>query len=291
LSSDLRAGVLAVLATALLDGTALAQAGSPTELPGGGASIAREAFLPRADFSFGWASLIATDRRFDWQATVGFDLDVVDYGAGRLRFRGDYEAILGRERRRYDLNQGNYAFEVSGSLERPRVELAVFSQHVSRHVVDREQVPAISWNTLGGRLQSAWTRSQGLRGRALPSAPDETTIAGEIELSRAMQQAFVDYTWLSRARVSLSRPLTRRIAIVGAAAGEVVGVKRGLVRHERVCGGRLEGGVRIRGGAAAVEAFFGYERRIDAFPTDRFRVRWFTIGARVVTLAGLSSSP
>ncbi len=244
----------------------------------------RALFLPRADFSFAWASLIATDRRFDWQAAVGFDLDVVDYGRGRLRFHGDYEAILGRERRRYDLNQGNYGFEVSGSLETPAVEAVAFSQHVSRHVVDRENVPAISWNTFGGRLRSSWTPRRGVSSARPGADSGEPAIDGEIEIARAMQQAYVDYSWISRARVTLSRPMSASFSLVATAAGEVVGVRRGLVRDERVCGGRVEGGVRIRGGAAALEAFVGYERRIDAFPTDRFRVRWFTVGARVVTL-------
>jgi hypothetical protein len=256
----------------------------PSQPGGSSDAAARNAFLSRADFSFGWAGLAAADRRFDWQATVGFDLDVVDYGAGRLRFHGDYEAILGRERRRYDLNQGNYGFEVSGSVATRSIEIVAFSQHVSRHVVDRENVPAISWNTVGGRLYSSWTPARGFASNRPDAAPRDTTIDGEIEIARAMQQAYVDYAWISRARVSMSRPLAPSVAITGTATGEVIGVKRGLVRGERICGGRLEGGLRIRGGAAALEAFVGYERRIDAFPTDRFRVRWFTIGARVVTL-------
>lgn len=227
-------------------------------------------FLPRADFSFGWASVHTSDQRFDWQARIGFDLDLYDYQSGRLRLRGDYEAVLGRERRRYDLNQGNYAFEVSGSKRFKYAEVAVLSQHVSRHVVDRDNPPAISWNTIGARAQSAWTRGA-------------DHIRGEVELSRAMQQAYVDYTWISRARVQWRRPLNAVVATHASATGEVVGVQHGVVRDQRVCGGRIEGGVQVRGGAATLEVFGGYERRIDAYPTDRFRVRWFTVGARIVT--------
>jgi hypothetical protein len=40
----------------------------------------------------------------------------------------------------------------------------------------------------------------------------------------------------------------------------------------------------VNGRAAAVEFFAGYERRIDAYPTDRFRVRMFTFGFRIVSL-------
>ncbi len=157
-------------------------------MPTGGA----ERFLARADFSFGWSGLITTDRRFDWQANVAFDIDVYRSRVGRLRFRGDYDAVLGRERRRYDLNQGNYGFEVAGSVLTRHAEIAMFSQHVSRHLVDRDNVPAISWNTLGGRIRTAWTPGGGFDAEVSPAAPRVTTVTGELEVSRAMQQAFVD---------------------------------------------------------------------------------------------------
>ena len=243
-------------------------------------------FLSRQDFSFGWASLIASDRRFDWQGTIGFDLDLYDYGSGRLRLRGDYEAVLGRERRRYDVNQSNYAFEISGTKRFKRAEVAVLSQHESRHVVDRDNPPSISWNTAGVRVQGVWTPDTGLTGARPPAgAVGERSdrVEGEVEISRAMQQAYVDYSWISRARVSWRRPLTRVVALHSTATGEVIGVKHGIVRNQRVCGGRIEGGVQLRGRAATLEVFGGYERRIDAYPTDRFRVRWFTAGARIVT--------
>ena len=68
-----------------------------------------------------------------------------------------------------------------------------------------------------------------------------------------------------------------------AARGEVIGVDEETRGKNRVCGGRVEGGLRLRGEAATLEVFIGYERRIDAFPTDRYRVRWTTIGFRVTT--------
>jgi hypothetical protein len=258
------------------------QPAEPARVPGEPA----QAFLSRADVSFGWASLMANDPRFDWQATLGFDLDLYDYGSGRLRLQGGYEAVLGRERRRYDLNQGNYAFEVSGTKQFRHAEVAVLSQHVSRHLVDRDNPPSISWNTAGVRVQAVWTPETGLTPTRPPAASigeRSDRVEGEIEVSRAMQQAYVDYDWISRARVSWRRPVTRVAALHATATGEVIGVKHGVVRNERVCGGRIEGGVQFRGRAATLEVFGGYERRIDAYPTDRFRVRWFTAGARIVT--------
>jgi hypothetical protein len=241
--------------------------------------------LSRADFSFGFGGLHTSDTRFDWQATIGFDLDLYGYASGRLRLRGDYEAFLGRERRHYDLNHGNYAFEISGTRRFKRLELGVLSQHVSRHLVDRDNPPSISWNTIGVRAQSVWTANSGLRasGRSETDEVRSDRIDGEIEIARAMQQAYVDYSWISRAKVSWWRPLSPIASVKVRATGEVIGVQRGIVRNERVCGGRIEGSLQLRGRAAILEMFGGYERRVDAYPTDRFRVRWFTAGARVVT--------
>ena len=223
-------------------------------------------FLPRADFLFSWASLLTTDRRFDWEGRIGVDFDIVDYGTGRVSFRTDYSAVLGRQRRRYDLNQGNYFFESAATYRLQHgVELAGVITHVSRHVVDREQQPAISWNTVGMRARYA-------RG----------PVEGHVELTHAMQLAYVDYTWIINARVRLHRPLSHRTAIIGTAYGEVFGVNH-LVRDRRVCGGFIEGGLRVNGRKAAVEFFAGYERRVDAYPTDRYRVRMFNVGFRVVS--------
>ena len=270
--------------------TALAVPASAQE-PSSGTVAASEPgdvspFLSRADVAFGFAGLHTADPRFDWQATVGFDIDVYDYSSGRLRFRADYESFLGRERRRYDLNQGNYAFEIAGTRRFKRVELALLSQHVSRHLVDRDNPPSISWNTVGVRAQSVWTADTGLTASGRTGTKDagrSGRVDGEIEISRAMQQAYVDYAWIGRSKMSWWRPLTPVAALRVRATGEVVGVKHGIVRNERVCGGRIEGSLQLRGRRAILEMFGGYERRIDAYPTDRFRVRWFTAGARVVT--------
>jgi hypothetical protein len=233
-------------------------------------------FLPRLDVSFVWASLLTTDRRFDWQGQVDVDFDIADYGFGRAAFTSRYEGILGRERRRYDLNQGNYFFEASGSVRVMGTEAVVLMQHVSRHAVDRENGPAVSWNTIGTRLQRGW-------GGAPRRGWAGTRVGGHIEISRPMQQAFVDYRWLSRARATMRRPVSARLAIVVDATGDVVGVNPVTRGRTRVCGGRIEGALRVTGRAAALELFAGYERRIDAYPTDRFRVRWFTAGFRITS--------
>lgn len=222
-------------------------------------------FLPRVDFQFSWASLLASDRRFQWEGRVTFDFDIVDHGTGRVSFKGDYGAVLGRERRRFDLNQGNYFFEAATSYRLRDVELVALILHVSRHVVDRDNEPGISWNTLG--LRAHYRRPH---------------IEGHLELTRIIEPAYVDYTWLSNARVAFRHPISARNEIIATAYGDVFGINH-LVRDKRVCGGRIEGGFRVNGEKAAVELFAGYERRVDAYPTDRFRVRMFNLGFRVVS--------
>ena len=204
-------------------------------------------------------------------------MDVVDYGAGRVTFRTDYEAVLGRERHRYDLNQGNYTFDATGSYRVRPVELSAVISHVSRHLVDRENVPAISWNAIGVRAEYTSTKRTSASARSAP------VLEGELELTHAIKPAFVDYVWLTHMRIDARHPINDRVSLVTSAYGEVRGVNH-LFRDERVCGGWFEGGVRLNGRAAAVELVVGYERRLDAYPTDRFRVRMFTLGFRVVSL-------
>src|SRR5688500_2447181 len=111
-------------------------------------------FLPRAEFAFTWGQLVTSDKRFDWIRQHARDFDIVDYGRGRLRFQTEVEGNLGRERRRYDLNQGTFGFDASMSYRLgPAAEVEAVIQHVSRHVVDRENPPAVSWNAAGVRIR------------------------------------------------------------------------------------------------------------------------------------------
>jgi hypothetical protein len=219
--------------------------------------------LSRADMHLGVDKLFSSDVRFRWLIEVGFDLDLVDYGAGRLRLLGTYEAVEGRERRRFDLNQGTYFFELSGSRTIGDLEIAALAQHVSRHLVDRENPPAISWNEIGVRVRYA--------------GPSRFTV--ELEVGRPWDLAFVDYQLTSRLRLAYERPLAGRLTLFGRGRGDLV---RGNAADRRKgSGGRLEAGVRLRGEAASVELLASYERRLDAYPTSRGRERWIAIGFRV----------
>jgi hypothetical protein len=258
------AGVRAALAGAMLLAASSAAAQSPTP------AQPVPAFLPRAAFHFQWAALVANDVRFDWHGIVGFDIDAVDYGRGRATFSAEYEAVLGHERRLYDLNHGNYRFEATGSYRAGATEIALLTVHVSRHLSDREQPAAVSWNLIGVRVLRPLTR-----GRSMFDTQASFGFAG--------QQAFVDYDWIADARVAWRHPIDSRVDLISTGTGILIGVNEEAAGRPNLCGGRIEGGIRINGARAALELFAGYERRVDAFPADRFRVRMFTAGFRLVS--------
>jgi hypothetical protein len=232
-------------------------------------------FLTRTDWVLLWSNIAADDPRFTWQGRFALDADLADYRSGRVILTADYYAVLGGERRRWDLNQSNYRFEVAATRRTRFVELAAHFGHVSRHLVDRANPPSISWNTLGARAMTHWTFGAGGR----------TTIDSRLQFAKAMQQAYVDYDWISDARVTLRHALAShpRVSFLADATGIAVRNKEEMYGRSKVCGGRIEGGVRVNAERAAIEIFAGYERRIDAYPTDRFRVRMWTVGFRLVS--------
>jgi hypothetical protein len=224
----------------------------------------------RAALSFDWARLAADDPRFTWNSRLRADIDLLDTRTWRVAFAADYEAFIGHERRLFDLNQGNYEFDFTASRRFAALELGVLARHVSRHLVDRENPPSISWNLAGAK---AWHERR--IGRSIAS--------GSLEFGWAMQQGYVDYQWMTDADLMWRYLHSDRLEWVGRAEGRVIGIMDSPDARARVCGGRLEAALRLNGHAAAIEVFLAYERRIDAFPTDRFRVRFTAIGFRLLS--------
>jgi hypothetical protein len=74
-------------------------------------------------FHLNAASLIDEDERFNWNADLGGDIDVIDYVRGRFNFLTNVETILGEELRRFDPNQGNYTLEGSATYRLGATEL------------------------------------------------------------------------------------------------------------------------------------------------------------------------
>ena len=259
-------------AACLVRGAALAVlvfVGTPCE-----AHAQSSGFLTRVDYSLLFAGISTPDPRFSSQARVVLEADLADYGSGRVTFGVDYEAVLGSERRQWDLNQGKYRFDLAVSRRIGTTELSGTFVHVSRHLVDRDGAPSIAWNSIGVRAGHRWTLGR-----------RDTTIEGRIEVAKALEQAFVDYDWGGEMRLALrhSPAAWGRVSLLGDASGTLLRTKRELYGRPGICGARIEGGVRVDGERGAVEGFFGYERRLDAYPTDRFRVRMWTFGLRIVS--------
>jgi hypothetical protein len=225
-------------------------------------------FLSRADFWFEWAKAVSSDDRFSWDGHIGVDVDVLDWGRGRVTFVADYEAVLGAERRGFDLNHGNYILESAVTFRRRDVDISGVFHHVSRHLSDRSNEPAISWNTYGVRVETVARRGR-------------SSVSTRYQAAVAVQQAFVDYTWTTDVRFGVHHALTDRVGLIASAEGGFVGVDRLRFDRGRQCGAAMEGGVRLIGERASLDVFAGYERRVDGFPTERLRVRMFTVGFRL----------
>jgi hypothetical protein len=224
--------------------------------------------LTRAEVTFHWAKLAAADPRFTWNGRVRLDVDVLDTGRWRLAFVADYDAVVGGERRTFDLNQGTYVLDGTASRRWGATEISLLTRHVSRHLTDRENFPAISWNLAGARASHRRTFG-------------DTAVSGALEAGRVMQQAFVDYLWTADLRLAVEHRLSPRYAAITRGDGGLVGTMPRVAGRPRLCGGRVEGAIRVAGAGASAEVFVAYERRVDAFPTDRFRVRLWSFGFRL----------
>ncbi len=228
-------------------------------------------FLTHYNFHLSATALSNDDPRFSWQTHFGGDFDLADYVTGRINVLIDYEAVLGNGFRTFDPNQGNYTLEGSGSVRLGRTEVAVVFHHVSRHLGDRPKPFAIAWNEAGVRALRRFEK----RGYTI----DAQGLVGGI-----VQHSFVDYAWAASGDVVVRRTINPRVGVFAHGLGELVGVDPLVAGRGAQKDGRLEGGVRLTGRAAAVELFAGYERRLDAYPSDPLRLAqtWVLAGFRVV---------
>jgi hypothetical protein len=230
---------------------------------------ATAAFMPRFDFHMSAAALGHADQRFSWDTHWAGDFDLVDYVFGRATFLTDYQALLGHEFRPFDPYQSNYLLEASGSARLGRTEVAAVLSHVSRHLGDRPKRLAIAENSLGGRV---------LRRFAQPGV----TIDLRADLRKVIERAYVDYTWIGDADVTVRRAVNQRVQVYGRGYGETYAVDKTVAQRDAQHGGRVEGGVRLIGSGAVMELFAGYERVVDADPLDRQPRRWPFVGFRLV---------
>ncbi len=234
------------------------------------APVDGQELFPRFAFHLDGQYLASADPRFNWSFNFGAEADVVDYRTGRATFRANYEAVAGEEFRRFDVNQGNYLLEGSASVRLRQVELAAVWHHVSRHVSDRPKRFPIDWNQIGGRVLAGW-----MQGTA--------AVRWETDLRATVTNAYVDYRWEVESTARIETPISVRYAAIGTGNVRVVGVDGSRERGTQVAG-RLEGGVRLNGRAAAAELFAGIERRLDPYQLEFGTSSWFLAGFRLTSV-------
>lgn len=253
------------MVNAVISASAFAQ--TPAPQPGTTATIVR-GLVPRAGVHVGLIHLTAADPRFNWAARFGTDIDIYDYGKGRLSLIGEYEAVFGSERREFDLNHENYTVDISASLRAKGAEIFGVVHHVSRHLTDRQNDRAVAWNSIG------IAASRTVRARA-------STVRARFDFAHVFQHTFNDYTWTAWLTLAAQRPAGARATLFARANGGFQGVDRTIAGRDRLCGARMESGVHFKGVHGGVDVFVGYERRLDAYPLSFQRSRWIEWGMRV----------
>jgi hypothetical protein len=229
---------------------------------------ARPGFLSRFDYHMAIETLSGDDPQFQWDADFGGEFDV--YGAPRARFTTafNYEMVLGEELQPFDPVQGNYAIELLGARRWGRLEGAVVFHHTSRHLSDRAKDFGIAWNLLGG--QATWS-----------AVTPDTTWQLQARGAAALTHDFVDYSGEFSAQALYRHALTSRIGVSGWASLVTRTIDGDVSPRRPQTGGRLEAALRVRGDAAVLEIFAGWERRIEA---DAFIARpmsWALLGLRL----------
>ena len=227
-------------------------------------------FMSRTDFHMNAARLAIDDDRFVWDTHFGGGLDVVDYVSGRFNVLIDYEAVLGRQIRAFDPNQGNYALEGSLSKRFGATEVAAVFSHLSRHLGDRAKTIPIDWNGLGVRA---------LRRERVGSATVDV-VAG---VARMTKHDNLDYLWKGDVDVLVRRAVNARAGLFAHGRTDFYGVDNAKLNRGAQAGGVLEAGVRLSGRAGAVELFAGFERRVDADPLELQPQSWGLAGFRLLS--------
>jgi hypothetical protein len=223
-------------------------------------------FLPRYAFHLGAAHLSSGSNRLVWDTNFGGEIDFIDYGFGRATFGANYQAILGKEIRAFDPNQGNYTIDFLLSARRKGFEAAALFYHQSRHLSDRSKQIPIDWNMVGARL-----------GRTITH--DTLVLETRIDARRVVKRTTVDYRWELQAEIQARRPLSHGMSLIGGLTGRMLGVDGSQNRGNQQ-GYRAEGGLRFQGKAGAVELFMASEQRIDPYPLEFGTARLVSAGFR-----------
>ena len=205
---------------------------------------------------------------FDWDLDLSIDVDVFDVGFARFSVFGNFETIIGSELRAIDPNQSNFTVDLSIFFRLPRGELAVTFHHVSRHLVDRARQASVSWNMLGMAYGDRFSIGQ-------------LEVDAGVRSMGTLRRHNVDYLGQFEAHVNIAHPITPVLSIIAGADAVIIPVKSEKFDRGTRNGGRVEAGMRFLAGAAAVDLFAAWERRIDASSVDRDTATWAQLGLRV----------
>jgi hypothetical protein len=93
----------------------------------------------------------------------------------------------------------------------------------------------------------------------------------------------VDYTWIGGGEVMVRRPVNQHVGMFVHGSGHFFAVDGTVPNRATQFGMFTEGGVRVIGRGGALEAFFGFERRVDAFPLERVPRNWALAGFRLLS--------
>lgn len=226
-------------------------------------------FMPRTAFHIMGEHLSGDDPRYVWEANIGGELDVVDYGVGRLTFEGNYQVVLGEEIRSFDPNQGNYILAGRSSVRVGATEVAGVLYHQSRHLADRPKQDAVDWNMMGGRVSRTFVYG-------------DATVDARADLRGVFMKSFVDYSWELDAGARTDVKVHPGVGVIAVVGMRHLGVD-GSQNRDGPTGYRVEGGVRLEGPAGAIELFIAIERRIDPYPVEFGAARWVTAGFRLLS--------
>ncbi len=282
------AAALALAALSLLPRVAAADPPRPTAVPpvdvanggnpanddaraarGESPTLPELSWLTAYRFHLAAASVRTDDPRFDWDAHFGGDVDVLDYGSGRVNLLADYEVMIGSEFRTIDPNQGAYRLQVSASWRTGASEVQPLFHHVSRHLSDRANRQAVSWNGAGAAATTRYARG--------PFAA-----AVDVRGMKIVQAAFVDYTWQIGTSADTEYRVSPAAAIIVRGDLTSTFVDRQVAGRGTQMSGRVESGVRLLGKGAGVELFAAWERRLDPSPLERGTRNWALLGFRFV---------
>ena len=214
---------------------------------------------------------IEADRRFNWDADVSIDVDVVDAGFLRGNLFASVETIIGNQLRGVDPNQNNYTADMSVFFRLPRGELMTTFHHVSRHMSDRSGDQSISWNMIGVGYGNLFTLSR-----------FNVDVDAGVRALWTVERAGVDYVSQFGAYFELTKPISDRFALIGSADGVAVKLDPEKLQRGNLRALQLEGGLRIINRAAAFDLYIAREQRIDATSQLREFTQWTKLGVRIV---------